>query len=54
VRHSELGSFAIPEDWTDWSAATAPLTSRSPMLDAFGLAELAAMVECLVSNSKKA
>jgi hypothetical protein len=54
VRHAELGSFAIPEDWTDWSAATAPSTSQSLMIDAFGLAELAAIVECVISSSKKA
>jgi hypothetical protein len=54
VRHPELGSFAIPEDWTDWSAATAPSTSQSLMIDAFGLAELVAIVECISRGSKKA
>jgi len=54
VRHPELGSFAIPEDWTDWAAATAPAASQSLMIDAFGLAELAAIVECISSGSNKA
>jgi len=53
VRHPELGSFAIPENWTDWSA-TAPSTSQLLMIDAFGLAELAAIVECLGRSPKKA
>jgi hypothetical protein len=53
VRHPDLGSFAIPEDWTDWSACASP-SSQSLMLDAFGLAELAAIVESISHGSKKA
>src|SRR5215469_13350738 len=53
VRHPDLGSFAIPEDWTDWSAS-APPSSQSLVLDAFGLAELAAIVESISRGSKKA
>jgi hypothetical protein len=53
VRHPDLGSFALPQDWTDWSAASMP-TSQSLMIDAFGLAELAAIVESLGRHAKKA
>jgi Family of unknown function (DUF5372) len=54
VRHPELGSFAIPEDWTDWSAAITPSASQPLLIDAFGLAELAAIVECISRGSKRA
>jgi hypothetical protein len=54
VRHPDLGSFAIREDWTDWSPANMPSSSRSLMIDAFGLAELATIVESLGRHSKKA
>jgi Family of unknown function (DUF5372) len=53
VRHPELGSFAIREDWTDWSVANAPPGSQSLKIDAFGLAELAAIVESLARDSKR-
>jgi hypothetical protein len=51
VRHPELGSFAIPKDWTDWSA---PSASQPLLIDALGLAELAAIVECISRDSKRA
>jgi hypothetical protein len=47
VRHPDLGSFAIREDWTDWSVANTTPMSQSLMIDAFGLAELAEIVESL-------
>jgi len=53
VRDPELGSFAIREDWTDWSAANTPQTLQSLKIDAFGLAELAAIVESLTRDSKR-
>jgi len=53
VRHEDLGSFAIPADWTDWSVSNTP-PSQSLMIDAFGLAELAAIVESLGHGSKRA
>jgi hypothetical protein len=53
VRHPDLGSFAIREDWTDWSVANTTPMSQSLMIDAFGLAELAEIVESLNRDSKK-
>jgi len=54
VRHPDLGSFAIPEDWTDWSVPKTPPGSQALMIDSFGLAELAAIVESLSRGSKRA
>ena len=54
VRHPELGSFAVREDWTDWSVASTPPGLQSLKIDAFGFAELAAIVESLSLDSKKA
>jgi hypothetical protein len=54
VRHPDLGSFAIPEDWTDWSVANSTPSAQSLMIDAFGLAELAVLVESLTRDSKRA
>jgi len=53
VRHPDLGSFGIPEDWTDWSRENIH-PSQSLLIDAFGLAELAAIVESLSRDSKRA
>jgi hypothetical protein len=53
VRHPDLGSFGIPEDWTDWSREDVS-PSQSLLIDAFGLAELAAIVESLARDSKRA
>jgi len=44
---------AIPADWTDWSVSNTPPGSRL-VIDAFGLAELAAIVESLGRGSKRA
>ena len=53
VRHADLGSFAIPEGWTDWSVPQTPPGSQAPIIDSFGLAELAAIVESLSRGSKR-
>ena len=52
VRHPDLGSFAISQDWTGWSLAVSPGTSL--MIDAFDLVELAMIVESLTRDSQKA
>ena len=52
VRHPDLGSFAIREDWTDWSVSASP-SSQSLMIDAFGLAALAEIVEAIGRASKR-
>jgi len=54
VRHPELGSFAIRADWTDWSVANSPPETQTLKIDAFGLAELAAIVESLGRGAKRA
>jgi hypothetical protein len=55
VRHPDLGSFALRQDWTDWSAPDAPaaLQATSLMIDALGLVELAMIVESLSRDSKR-
>jgi len=52
VRHPELGTFAIRADWTDWPG-TPPSGAQSLIADAFGLADLAEIVESLGRNSKR-
>jgi len=53
VRHPELGSFAIRKDWTDWSVASTPPGFPSLKIDAFGFADLAAIVESLSAAQKR-
>jgi hypothetical protein len=52
MRHADLGSFAVLQEWTDWAApheaAGTPL-----IVDAFGLCELAAMVDFLIRDSTR-
>jgi hypothetical protein len=46
LRHVELGSFAVPREWTDWApldAQAAPTGSQSLLIDAFGLLALKAV-----------
>jgi hypothetical protein len=43
LRHSELGSFAMPREWTDWAPPNAEVASAGgkPLItDAFGLLAL--------------
>jgi hypothetical protein len=51
VRHPDFGSLAIRADWTDWSVVNEG--SQSLIIDAFGLAELAAIVESLGRDPKR-
>jgi Family of unknown function (DUF5372) len=53
LRHSELGSFAMPREWTDWALPNAEVTpagSESLIADAFGLL---ALNELLASLTRK-
>ena len=51
LRHADLGSFAVPQEWTDWGA---PSPSGTPLyIDAFGLLDLAAIVDFLNSDSTR-
>jgi hypothetical protein len=49
LRHPDLGSFAVPRDWTDWaSPGSQPRSGDERLLvDAFGLI---ALVEFFVST----
>jgi hypothetical protein len=50
LRHSDLGSFAMPRDWTDWagpSAQATPVGSQPLITDAFGLLALNDLVAAL-------
>ena len=53
LRHSELGSFAMPREWTDWAPPNAEVTpagGESLIADAFGLL---ALNELLASLTRK-
>jgi Family of unknown function (DUF5372) len=53
LRHVELGSFAVPLEWTDWApldAQAVPTGSQSLLIDAFGLLALAEFVTLLTGN----
>ncbi len=53
LRHADLGSFAVPQEWTDWGApyeaVQEPLIIHAP-----GLADLAAIVDFTTRKSTKA
>ena len=51
MRHAELGSFAVPQDWTDRGSPTAEAGDQSLIIDAFGLAELATVVDFIMRDS---
>src|SRR3982074_456043 len=53
LRHADLGSFALPREWTDWAtpgAQTAPTGVQPLLVDAFGLLGLAELVTRLTRN----
>src|SRR5271169_177032 len=50
LRHSVLGSFAMPREWTDWAppnAHIAPADGKPLITDAFGLSALNELVASL-------
>ena len=51
LRDSDLGTFAMNREWTDWAAPEAQaVTAATPLLiDAFGLVALAELVESILS-----
>ena len=53
MRHAELGSFAVPQEWTDKGAPAAEAGDHALMIDAFGLAELSAIVDFLMRDSTR-
>jgi hypothetical protein len=53
LRHVELGSFAVPREWTDWAppdAQAAPTDGQPLLIDAFGLLALTEFVTLLTRN----
>jgi hypothetical protein len=52
LRHPDLGSFAIPRDWTDWtpSGSLAPLNDCRLLVDAAGLLALADLIFSLSTS----
>ena len=53
MRHAELGSFAVLQEWTDRGAPGAEAGEHALMIDAFGLAELAAIVDFRTRDSTR-
>ena len=51
LRHADLGSFAVPQEWTDWGAPVP--VGMSLLIDAFGLSELAVIVDFLNEDSTR-
>jgi hypothetical protein len=55
LRHVELGSFAVPREWTDWApldAQAAPTGGQPLLIDAFGLSTLTELVTLLTGNGR--
>ena len=52
MRHGDLGSFAIPQEWTDFGAPQ-DLAGMPLIIDAFGLSELAMIVDFLSRDSTR-
>jgi len=52
LRHADLGSFAMPRDWTDWARpeAQASATNVPLLIDAVGLVALAELIEALAHD----
>jgi hypothetical protein len=53
LRHVELGSFAVPREWTDWApldAQAAPTGDQPLLIDAFALSALSELVTLLTRN----
>lgn len=52
LRHPDLGSFAMPREWTDWARPGAQVCSGTKrlLIDAFGLVTLAELIASLASD----
>jgi Family of unknown function (DUF5372) len=53
MRHAELGSFAVRQEWTDRGAPAAEAGDHALMINAFGLAELATVVDFITRGSTR-
>ncbi|MBO0757050.1 MAG: hypothetical protein J2P54_14410, partial [Bradyrhizobiaceae bacterium] len=47
VQDADLGSFAVPREWTDWAAPEERACSRTLLIDAFRLVALAELIALL-------
>jgi hypothetical protein len=48
VEDPDLGSFAVPREWTDWAAPKERACRGTPLvIDAFGLVALAELIASL-------
>jgi hypothetical protein len=52
MRHADLGSFAVPQEWTDWYAPH-EATGTPLIVDAFGLCDLATIVDFCMRDSTR-
>ena len=50
LRDADLGSFAVPQEWTDWGAPQEP-NGTTLIIDAIGLCELTTIVDFLMHDS---
>jgi hypothetical protein len=55
LRHPDLGSFAMPRDWTDWAPPGSQRRSGDDrlLLDAFGLIALAEVIASIGSDDRQ-
>ena len=53
LRHADLGSFAVPREWTDWASPDGQSSGGgAPLLvDAFGLVALTELLASLAKNN---
>jgi hypothetical protein len=55
LRHADLGSFAMPREWTDWAAPSDHASGGrvSLLVDAFGLVALAELLASFAKNTSE-
>jgi Family of unknown function (DUF5372) len=53
LRHVDLGSFAMPREWTDWASPDGQSSGGGALLliDAFGLVALTELLDSLAKNN---
>jgi hypothetical protein len=53
LRHVDLGSFAMPREWTDWASPDGQSSGGSAplLIDAFGLVALTELLDSLAKNN---
>jgi hypothetical protein len=53
LRHEELGSLAVPREWTDWSLTGSAAGSTNPerLIDVWGLLALAELIAAVTSEN---